>query len=143
LPEKRMVFVAIDVVIADDSAAMRALLRIVIEAHPGVKVVGEAENGRKAVHQALALKPHVVVMDVQMQGLDGIEATREISASESRAVVIGVSMHTHQSVVGAMVEAGADGFVAKEDACEELGDAVTAVAAGGTYLSAAVRPGDA
>lgn len=102
-------------------------MRAGLEDHGDLEVVGEAENGRTAVKLAQELKPDVVVMDLSMPELNGIEATRQILASEPKAKVIILSMHSDQESVSRVLRAGARGFLAKESAMEELVTAISEV----------------
>lgn len=122
------------VVLADDHAMVRDGLRAVLE-KAGVSVVGEAANGREAVVQALRLHPDVVVMDVGMAELNGIDATRRLTRELPGTKVLGLSMNADRRYVTAMLSAGAVGYVLKNAAAEQLIEALTVVVSGGTYLS--------
>lgn len=115
---------SIRIILVDDHRIFREGMRAGLEDHGDLEVVGEAENGRTAVKLAQELKPDVVVMDLSMPELNGIEATRQILASEPKAKVIILSMHSDQESVSRVLRAGARGFLAKESAMEEL---VTAI----------------
>jgi DNA-binding NarL/FixJ family response regulator len=123
------------VLLADDHAVLREGLRALLEQEPGMEVVGEAADGRTAVALTTDLRPHVVVMDIGMPDLSGVEATRQIAALSSGPRVLCLSVHREASMVQAMLEAGASGYLLKTSASRELLDAVRAVAAGETYLS--------
>jgi two-component system, NarL family, response regulator NreC len=125
----------IRVVLADDHRMMRDGLRLILGQAPQIMVVGEAENGRQAVELAAAQRPHLVVMDIGMQDLNGIEATRQIRTSNPAIQVIGLSMYTDKRYVLGMLEAGAAGYVLKSAAGVELVRAIEAVYAGRHYLS--------
>lgn len=101
------------VVIADDHEAIRTALRDLFDLLPGIEVVGEATDGWEAVALAEALRPHVVIMDLRMPGLDGIEATRLIKESHPQIRVVGHSAYASPDLTRAMEEAGADGFAVK------------------------------
>jgi DNA-binding NarL/FixJ family response regulator len=123
------------VLLADDHEMVREGLRALLEREPGLVVVGDASDGLAAVARAIELSPDVVVMDIAMAGLDGIEATRRIREGAPGTRVLGLSMHREKKFVGAMLAAGASGYLVKSSAARELADAVRLVAAGSTYLS--------
>ena len=127
---------SIRVLLADDHRILLAGLRALIEKEAGFEVVGEAADGRAALSMAREQSPDVVVMDIAMPGLNGVEATRQITAQVPGTKVIALSMHSEGKLVEAMLGAGATGYVLKECAFEELVRAVRIVAAGGAYLSA-------
>jgi DNA-binding NarL/FixJ family response regulator len=126
---------SIRVLLADDHKIFRDGLRTLIEKEAGMEVVAEAENGRKAVKLAEKLSPNVIIMDVSMPDLNGIEATRKIIAGTSNVKVIALSMHSDRRFVLGMLEAGASAYLLKDCAFAELVSAVRQVAAGNTYLS--------
>ena len=130
-----MRLVNIRVLLADDHKMLLAGLRALIEKEAGLEVVGEAADGRTALSMARKQSPDVVVMDIAMPGLNGVEATRQITAQVPGAKVIALSMHSEEKLVKAMLAAGASGYVLKECAFEELAHAVRWVAKGKTYLS--------
>lgn len=119
----------IRVLLADDHAAIRAGLRMVLEAAPEVEVVGEAADGAIAVRQATALRPDVVLMDIRMPGMDGIEATRAITAAGVAEVLVLTTFDIDEYIFGAL-RAGAAGFLLKTVEPAALVDAVRAVASG-------------
>ncbi len=123
------------VLLVDDHKMMRDGLRAILEKHEGVHVVGEASDGHEAVALARKLRPRLVVMDVTMPGLNGIDATRQIAAELPGVKVIGLSMNSDRRYVLAMLAAGASGYLLKNAASEELTRAIEAVAAGGKYVS--------
>jgi DNA-binding NarL/FixJ family response regulator len=126
---------SIRVLLADDHKIFRDGLRTMIEKDAGMEVVAEAENGRKAVKLAEKLSPNVIIMDVSMPDLNGIEATRKIIAGTSNVKVIALSMHSDRRFVLGMLEAGASAYLLKDCAFAELVSAIRQVAAGNTYLS--------
>jgi len=126
---------SIRVLLADDHKIFRDGLRTLIEKEVGMEVVAEAENGRKAVKLAEKLSPNVIIMDVSMPDLNGIEATRKIIAATSNVKVIALSMHSDRRFVLGMLEAGASAYLLKDCAFAELVSAIRQVAAGNTYLS--------
>lgn len=125
----------IRVLIADDHTIMRAGLRSLLEKEDQIEVVGEAENGRRAVQLAIEHEPDVVVMDVSMPDLNGIEATSQVLASLPEAKVIALSMHTDKRFVMGMLRAGASGYLLKDCASQELASAIVSVASNKKYLS--------
>jgi len=125
----------IRVLIADDHKIMLAGLRSLLEKHPDFDVVAEAENGRKAVQLAQEKMPDVIVMDVSMPDLNGIEATKQIIESLPETRVIALSMHSDKRFVKGMLQAGASGYLLKDCASQELATAIHQVADGKKYLS--------
>ncbi len=126
---------AIRVLLADDHHIIRQGLKSLLEEKAGMEVVAEAEDGRAAVELAASLKPDVIVMDVGMPNLNGAEATRRILADDPEAKVVALSMHTDRRFVGNMLEAGAQGYLVKDCAFEELAEAIKTILSGRTYLS--------
>jgi two-component system, NarL family, response regulator NreC len=126
------------ILLADDHSVVRQGFRLILENQPDMEVVGEASNGREAVSVAEALQPDVVVMDVTMPELNGIEATRRISELAPRARVLALSMHKDSVYVREILRAGAKGYLLKDAAGNDLLAAVRAVARGEAYLSPAV-----
>ena len=126
----------IRVFVADDQPLMRQGFRMILSAQPGIEVVGEAADGRAAVEGVTATKPDVVLMDIRMPGLDGIEATRQIKTAR---VLILTTFGLELYVVDAL-RAGASGFLLKDAPPEEQTHAVRVVAAGESLLSPAVTP---
>lgn len=129
---------ATSVLLADDHAILRVGVRALLEREGDLRVIGEAGDGRTAVQLARELQPDVVVMDIGMPELNGIEATRQIS-QELGCAVVALSMHGDRQFVSSMIRAGAVGYVLKEAAAVELVTAVRAAALGQRYLSAAVN----
>ena len=126
---------SIRILLVDDHKIMRDGLRSLIEKQNGMAVVGEAENGRTAIRLTRKLKPDVIVMDINMPDLNGIDATRRIVAEFPGTKIIAFSMHTdHQFVAGAL-KAGVRGYLQKDSAFEELDRAIRTVVADQTYLS--------
>ena len=118
---------------------MREGLCTLIEKQPDMEVVGEAENGRVAVQRVHDLVPELVVMDVAMPDLNGIEATRQILAHNPGVKVIGLSMHSAERFVVEMLKAGSSGYLLKDCAFEELLLAIRTVLAGNIYVSPGIR----
>lgn len=126
---------AIRVFLADDHAIVRDGLRLILESYPDIEVVGDAGDGRQAVDQVLRLRPDVVIMDIAMPILDGIEATRQIHASCPATKVAMLSMHATAEHVYHSIKAGAQGYLLKETAGNEVINAIRAIQAGRRYLS--------
>lgn len=131
----------IRILIADDHEMLREGLKSLMEKEKDMDVVGEAENGNETLRVAEKSAPHVVVMDVAMSDLNGIEATRRLKKSNDSVKVIGLSGHRNRSYVAEMLKAGASGYVLKNRAYEELVRAVREVLKGNMYLSPEVTPG--
>jgi len=111
---------------------------MLLDAQPDMEIVGEAANGREAVETAESLRPDVVVMDVAMPELNGIEATRRLASSAPRTRVIALSMHKDSVYVREILRAGARGYLLKDSGADDLVTAIRAVARGESYLSPAV-----
>ncbi len=124
----------ITVFLADDHTMFREGLKLLIEAKPDIKVIGEASNGRAAVREVVRLQPDVVLMDVFMPEMNGLEATGELSQRCPSAKVIILSMHTTNEHVFRALKAGARGYVLKEMTGEEIIKAIRAVHGGKRYL---------
>ncbi|OGG55418.1 MAG: DNA-binding response regulator [Candidatus Handelsmanbacteria bacterium RIFCSPLOWO2_12_FULL_64_10] len=125
----------IRILLADDHRIMRSGLRSLVEKEPDMEVVAEAEDGRMAVKLVEDLSPDVVVMDIGMPGLNGIEATRQITERASGVRVVALSMHSDRQFVAGMLGAGASGYLLKDCTFSELVRAVRTVAANQVYLS--------
>jgi len=125
---------SIRVLLVDDHQMMRDGLRCILDLEGDLDVVGEAADGYEALEMVKSLQPDVIVMDVGMKGLNGIEATRQIKAENPRANVIGLSTHSDGPYVRSMLEAGASGYVIKDSAVDEMRRAIRAVAGGQHYL---------
>lgn len=126
---------SIRIVLADDHAIFRDGLRALLENQPSMEVLAEADNGREAIGLANELSPDVVVMDVTMPGLNGVEATRQITSASPKVKVLALSMHANQRLVTEMLAAGASGYLLKNSAFDELIRAIRAVVEHGSYLS--------
>ena len=124
----------ITVLLAEDHSTVREGLRLVLEKQPDMKVIAEADNGDAALLQARELSPTVVVMDVTMPSIDGVEATRQIIAENPGVRVLILSAHCDRAIVTRVLEAGAIGYVSKAACCDELLRGIRAVAAGKPYL---------
>ena len=128
----------IRVLLADDHALMRAGLRALLTSVPDIEVVGEVSTGREAERQVLQLNPDVVLMDVAMPDLNGIDAARAIHLKRPAMRIVMLSMHATAEYVYRAFEAGASGYLLKEAAVEEVITAVRTVHRGGRYLSPAL-----
>jgi DNA-binding NarL/FixJ family response regulator len=122
------------VLLADDHRMLREGLRRTLEDN-GLVVVGEADDGAEAVRLALDTEPDVVVMDVTMPNVDGVEATRQLRAQRPDARIVMLTMHSDQDIVANAIRAGASGYLTKDCSSDELVGAVRAVAGGETVLS--------
>jgi DNA-binding NarL/FixJ family response regulator len=121
--------------LADDHAVVRDGLRALLEGGNDLQVVGVAGNGREAVAEALRLRPDIVIMDIAMPELDGVEATRRIVEKSPETRVLILSMYLSAEHIYRALQAGAQGYVLKESAGEEVVDAIRALRAGKRYLS--------
>jgi DNA-binding NarL/FixJ family response regulator len=128
----------ISVLIVDDQDLVREGLRMLLEAEPDLTVAGEAGDGSQALDQARVLDPDVILMDVRMPQLNGIEATARLVQSGSRARVLMLTTFNLDEYVYHALKAGASGFMLKDASREQLAEAVRSVAAGETLLAAAI-----
>jgi DNA-binding NarL/FixJ family response regulator len=127
------------VFLADDHAILRTGLRLVLEREPGLTVIGEATDGRRALDALAAQCADVVVMDVAMPGLNGIDATAQLLRQCPATAVVMLSMHSDESYILRSLRAGARGYVLKESAENELIAAICSVIGGGSFFSPKVR----
>jgi two-component system, NarL family, response regulator NreC len=125
----------ITILVVDDHEIMRQGLRALLSGQPGMSVIAEAENGRRAVVLAKQILPDIVIMDVTMPDMNGIEATRQLKAAVPATRVIALSIHSDRRYVLQMFKAGASGYLIKDCAFEELARAIRAVSEGQAYLS--------
>jgi DNA-binding NarL/FixJ family response regulator len=123
------------IVLVDDHVLVRSGMRALLDAQPDLEVTGEASDGAEGVELTLERRPDVVLMDVRMPGIDGIEATRRIVAAGSLARILVVTSHDEDALVLRALRAGASGFFLKDAAADRLCEAVRAVAAGDTLLA--------
>ena len=128
----------IRVLLADDHQLMRSGIRLMLEREADLSVVGEAGDGREAVALAKSLRPDVVVMDIGMANLNGIEAAQQMTGDRPETAVVMLSMHSDESYVLRALKAGARGYLLKDSAEADLIKAVHAVAGGKSFFSPAV-----
>lgn len=126
------------ILVVDDHEVVRRGLKAVLEGHPGWEVVGEAASGREAIEKASALKPHVIILDMSMPGLNGLEATRSILKALPGAQVLVLTQHDSEQLVRAFLQAGAQGYLVKSDAARELVPALESMQQGRPFFTAKV-----
>jgi DNA-binding NarL/FixJ family response regulator len=126
------------ILLVDDYAPVRRGLRALLETHPDWKVSDEATNGREAVEKALQTHPDVIVLDIEMPQMNGLEATRRIHAASPDAAILIFSQHDSEQVVQDALHAGAQGYLFKSDAAQDLLSAVEAVSQHKAYVSSTV-----
>lgn len=129
----------INVFLADDHRVLRDGLRILLETQDDIKVVGEAENGKEAIDGIINMRPNVVVMDITMPELNGIEAAEVIHENLPDAGIVILSIHSDLEHIFRALQAGAQGYLLKESAGSEVISAVRAVYLGRRYLSPSIR----
>ncbi len=125
----------IRVLLADDHRIVREGLRGLLEKEADMEVIAEADDGLEIPRLVQEMSPHIVIMDVTMPNLNGIEATRQITTKAAGVKVLALSMHSDRRFVTGMLSAGASGYLLKDCAFEELVQAIRAITAGQTYLS--------
>jgi len=123
------------VLIVDDHAFIRRGVQAILHSHPEWEFSGEASNGPEAIRLVGELKPQIIIMDVSMPGMNGIEATRLIRKSHPRVKVILLTLHNSPELIRSALAAGASGYLLKTDAERELLRALNVVVAEGTYVS--------
>jgi DNA-binding NarL/FixJ family response regulator len=128
----------IRVVVADDQALVRGGFRLILQTQPDIEVVGEAADGREAVARTREQRPDVVLMDIRMPGMDGLEATRRLMTTQNPPRVLMLTTFDLDEYVYDALRAGASGFLLKDVRPEQLADAVRTVAAGDTLLAPAI-----
>ena len=126
---------SIRIILAEDHKITREGLVNMLKNQRNMQVIGEAQNGREAVQLAIDLSPDLVIMDVTMPNLNGIDATRVITSNSKAVKVIALSMYSDKQFVQGMMQAGASGYLLKDCAFDELVNAIRVVSAGETYLS--------
>ncbi|MBX3059531.1 MAG: response regulator transcription factor [Anaerolineae bacterium] len=124
----------IRLLLVDDHAVVRSGLRMLLQAQPDMRIVGEAESGAEAIHQVRLHRPDVVLMDIQMPDMNGIEATREIKKMSAGTAVLALTMHEDDQYFFEMLRAGASGYVPKRAAPDELVSAIRTVSQGQVFL---------
>ncbi len=130
---------SIRVLLVDDHEIMRQGLRSLIEKTSDIELVAEAETGRDAVKLAREINPDVIIMDIGLPDINGVEATKQIVSENPEIKVLALSMHSDQRYVKSFLKAGGKGYVCKEDAFDELDQAIRSVYANETHLSLKVR----
>lgn len=128
----------INVMLVDDHAVVRMGFKMLLEADNDIKVIAEAENGEQAIQRFVEHKPHVVVMDITMPGIGGMEAIERILAKESSAKILVLSAHEDSVHPKRVLNAGAMGYLTKRSAAEELIKAIRTIASGKKYIEAGV-----
>lgn len=128
----------IRVLLADDHAILRKGIKMLLDSQPDMEVVGEAKTGREAITEARRLKPDIVVMDVSMPELNGIEGTRQICEELTHTKVVALSMHKDSVYVREILRAGARGYLLKDSEDDDLIRAIRAVSRGEAFLSPAI-----
>ena len=125
----------IHILLADDHTILRAGLKMMLNAQPDIEVVGEAHDGRQAIHEAQRLLPDIVLMDITMPDMNGIEATRQIKKLVPEIKVLVLTMHENDEYIFQALRAGASGYILKEAADTELITALHVIQSGQFYLS--------
>jgi len=129
---------SIRILLADDHGIIRQGLCSLLEKEPEMEVVGEAEDGRKALELVRELVPDIVIMDITMPNLNGVEATHQIVSELPKVKVIALSIHSNKRFVADMLKAGASGYILKECLFDEFVQAIRITASGGSYLSPSI-----
>ncbi|MBT4501825.1 MAG: response regulator transcription factor [Gemmatimonadetes bacterium] len=124
----------IKVLLADDHAVLRAGLRMLLDAQPDIEVGGEAENGEEAIEKVAELQPDIVLMDITMAGMGGLQATRELVKKNPEMKILILTMHDDEGYLRQCLQAGASGYVLKKAADTELTAAIRAVHRGDVYI---------
>jgi len=128
----------ITVILVDDHDVVRTGLRSFLNTQEDVKVVAEARNGEEALLRAEEMKPDLVIMDITMPGMDGLEATRQLKARNPECLVLALTVHEDKQYFMEMLAAGASGYITKQAAADDLVAAIRAVASGQVYLQPAL-----
>jgi len=124
----------IRLMLADDHVVVRSGLRMLLQARSDIEIVGEAENGREAIEKVKVLRPDVILMDVQMPDINGIQATKRIKEVSPETAVLALTMHEDDHYFFEMLHAGASGYVPKRAAPDELVNAIRTVSEGEVFL---------
>lgn len=125
----------IRILLADDHTILRAGLKMMLNAQPNMEVIGEAQDGRQALQEARRLEPDIILMDITMPDINGIEATRQIKRQFPDVKILVLTMHEHDEYVFQALQAGASGYMLKEAADTELITAIHVIRSGQFYLS--------
>jgi len=128
----------ISVLIVEDHTMVREGLRLMLKLEPDIEVIGEARNGREAVALAMELRPDVLLMDIAMPGLNGLEATRQLAKTLPATRIIILTAHCDDAYVKSAVDSGAAGFMHKQDSTHDVCRAIREVHRGGIYYSASI-----
>jgi len=128
----------IKVVIADDHTILRQGIKSLLDSQEGIEVMGEAKDGREAIKIIEELLPDVILMDIAMPGLNGLEATRRIKKKFPKIKVLVLTMYTHEEYIFQILNAGADGYLVKETAFQDLISAINAVYKGEAFMSPSI-----
>lgn len=128
----------IRILLADDHQMIRTGLKSFLESHPDFKVIAEAGNGREAIERALETRPDIILMDITMPEMDGLEATRQLKKLWPECVILCLTVHEDKFYFMEMLAAGASGYLTKQAASDELVSAIHAVAQGHVYLQPAL-----
>ena len=131
----------IKLLLADDHAVLRAGLKTLFENQPDIEVIAEAGDGHEAVAKALATRPDMVLMDITMPGLTGLEATREIKRQQPDIKILALTVHEDEHYMHQMLRAGADGYLPKKAVDTELLDAVRATCRGENFIHSSMTTG--
>src|SRR5688572_20413621 len=131
----------IRLVLADDHATIRDALKLLLSGQPDLQVVGEAVDGQQAIDAAVALKPDVLLMDVSMPGLNGLQATAAVRQRAPGVKVLTLTRHAEESYLGELLRAGAAGYALKQSSSAELINAIRTVASGRPYLDPVLNNG--
>ena len=128
----------ISVILVDDHDVVRTGLRSFLNTQEDIKVVAEAKNGQEALSRAAQMQPDLVIMDITMPGMDGLEATRRLKVQNPECLVLALTVHEDKQYFMEMLAAGASGYITKQAAADDLVAAIRAVAAGQVYLQPAL-----
>lgn len=128
----------ITLMLVEDHDIVRTGLRSFLETQPGLRVVAEARSGEEAIQQAAEARPQIILMDISMPGMDGLEATRRLRASQPECLVMALTVHEDKQYLMEMLRAGASGYVTKQSASDDLVEAIRTVASGNVYLQPAL-----